>query len=248
MASFQLTLILSLVSVSLHAGWLDRKAEGWAWYEEKEKNEEEAKVVSKNLSSSETIAEGRKRLEELLAEALINPSEENIVNYMLEQRKWMDTSSDFASQWAKILLNHPELDPTATTYATSQYGRIVQKSMEEQAKESLIREIAKEYGLFFFYQGKEKPSIAFAKVVEAFANKYQWKVLGVAVDGVFINEIKNSRADSQIAEKMGITIFPALIAVNPRTQEMIPLAFGLQSVDKIEQNTFMQFKDKENSK
>ena len=171
----------------LTAGWLDRKAEGWAWYEEENKEIEEEEVVIRietEQTALEKLEAGRKQLELLLAEAIIDPSEDNLISYMQAQRVWVHKSVHFANHWGKVLLNNPFLDSSATTHATTQYGRQLQKSIEKEQKEDLIRSIASQYGLFFLYEGNSKTSKAFAMVVKAFTEKYKWTVIGIPVDGV----------------------------------------------------------------
>lgn len=228
----------------LSAGWLDRKAEGWAWYENPTVPiAQESPIVEETPpSASETLDLARKELEEKLARAILDPTEQNAQLYMEAQKTWMQRSAAFSKAWSHVLLASPELDPSATTFATSQYGRQLQKTIEQEQNESLIKEIASSYGLFFFYQGGSKKSQAFAKVVRDFSDRYHWSILGISVDGVMIDEIVHSKLDTGVAEKMGVTVLPALIAVDPKTQQAIPLAFGLQALDRIESNTIAQFK------
>lgn len=239
-------LVLFLVwNLQLSAGWLDRKAEGWAWYEEEEQPQQAEEIAIEEepkASALEQIDIAKKRLESLFAEALINPSQENLVNYMEAQKEWIGKAADFSNRWGKALLSRPDLDPTATTFATTHYGRQLQKAIEQEEKTKLIQAVAQEYGLFFFYEGQNKTSQAFAQVVKAFADKYHWTVIGISTDGTPLPEIP-SEAESSLAEKFGINIFPALLAFEAQTQKAVPLAFGLKSLDQIENNIFMQLKN-----
>lgn len=228
-----------LLCTSLQAGWLDRKAEGWAWHETQVKEEQEP--IPESLTSSQSLSRSRQELEELLADAILDPSEENVLRYMAAHQYWLGRSAAFAQTWSRALLLHPTMDPTATNFATSQYGRQLQRTWEQEEQAQAIQAMGAEYGLFFFYEGASKTSRAFAKVVKVFAKTYQWSVLGVSTDGIFLEEIALNRANNQIAEKMGINVLPALVAIDPKTQKMIPLAFGLQSLDRIEANTAAQW-------
>lgn len=239
-----ISLLIAGSHLTLNAGWLERKAEGWAWYEndkERQRETESPKAPENVESATEILAKEKKQLEELLAEAMINPTNENAMKYMLAQRKWLEQAGKFSQSWGQVLLQNPEMDPTATTFATSQYGRQLQKAIAQDETENFIKAIAKEYGLFFFYEGNSKISNAFAMVVRAFVSKYNWKAMGIATDGIQLEEIENSRLDNGVAEKMNINVFPALIAVNPKTQEVFPIAFGLQSLSQMENNIMVQF-------
>ena len=225
----------------LEGGWLERKAEGWAWYEEEERElacplEEESTMTA--ISQLENI---KKQLEALLAEAILNPTHENVAAYMEAQKQWLNQSAAFSGEWQKILLARPELDPTATTFATTYYGRLLQKSLEQEGKTKSIHKISKEFGLVFFYEGDKKESQAFSKVVKALSQKYQWTVVAISMDGVSLVEFP-SEHNTELAAKFGIEIYPALLAFEPNSQKMIPIAFGLKSLDQVEHNVYMQLK------
>lgn len=232
-------LVQLLLCTSLHAGWLDRKAEGWAWHEIQPQEQQEPSQES--LTSSQRLSKSRQELEQLLADAILEPSEENVLRYMAAHQYWLGRSAAFAQTWNRALLLNPTMDPTATNFATSQYGRQLQRTWEQEEQAQAIKEMGAEYGLFFFYEGASKTSRAFSKVVKVFAETYQWSILGVSIDGILLEEIALNRVNNQITEKMGITVLPALVAIDPKTQKMIPLAFGLQSLDRIEANTAAQW-------
>ena len=183
----------------------------------------------------------RLELEELLADAILDPTEENVLRYMTAHQYWLSRSAAFAQTWNRALLMNPTMDPTATNFATSHYGRQLQRTWEQEEKEQAIKDMSTEYGLFFFYEGASKPARAFAKVIKAFADRYQWSVLGISTDGIFVEEIALNRVNNRVVETMGISVLPALVAIDPKTQKMIPLAFGLQSLDRIEANAAAQW-------
>ncbi len=232
--------LLFLISLqfSLQAAWIDRKAEGWAWYQDpQEKTSREYQKPA--LSSSQELAIVRKELEEKLAKAVLEPTSENILAYMQEQQKWLGQSSEFSKLWTQILLQHPSLDNT-TRVPVSQYGLQVYKKMLQEQKEELVSNLSKENGLFFFYEGDNLASQAFAEVVKNFSNKYTWKVIGISVDGKIL-EAFDTKLDNGISKKFGITVFPSLILVNPKEDIVAPISFGLASLDQIEENLFVQF-------
>ncbi len=242
MIMLRFLLIQLLLNVPLHAGWLDRKAEGWAWYEEKAKKQKEEPENDEIDSAVLELEAVKKQLEELKAEALLYPTEQNMVAYMEAQKEWLHKSAVFSNQWERILLARPDLDPTATTFATTYYGRLLQKTAGHEERTQFIQSISKEYGLFFFYEGSKKPSQAFSKVVKILSEKYHWPVVSISVDGIplegFISE-----HNGDLAEKFGIAVYPALLAFEPGTRKIIPLSFGLKSLEQVEQNIYRQLKN-----
>lgn len=242
-SAFRILPILSCGCLSLHAGWLERKAEGWAWYEDPKLplDNTEKKVIEKTLSAAERVAETKKQLEEMLALAILEPNEDNVQRYMEEQHKWLEQSGQFSNIWAKVILRNPQLDPTATYYPVSQYGVQVQKMINREKKQTLITTLSKTHGLFFFYEGRSRLSQAQAQIVQLFAKQYAWEVIAITQDGVLIEGFANNKQDNGIAETMHVATFPALFVIEPLAQKAIPLGYGLATIDQIEQNLWLQF-------
>jgi conjugal transfer pilus assembly protein TraF len=265
----KVTRIIALFSLAIftHAqvagGWLERKAEGWAWYEDMQKPEKKIRQENKPkleetkpeelflqvlpvspapLSAAERATKIRKDLEEKLAQAVLEPTEENVENYIREQQKWIDQSAHFSSTWAKVLLKQPELDAT-TEFPVSQYGIQLYKQLEQEKQAALMQKLNSHYGLFFFYEGKSKSSQAFSFVVQEFAKKYGWEVVAISKDGFLLEGFSDNHLDNGTIQTLGITVFPSLFLVNPQTADIRPISFGLVSLDRIERNIELQFSD-----
>jgi len=235
-----------LPASTLYAGWLDGKAEGWAWYEDKQQEEtapEESTSQVKQPTASETLFEIKKDLEEKLALAVLNPTEENISEYMEHQKKWIDQSAKFGMVWSHILMNNPSLDRTVA-HPVSQYGIQIKKKLEAEETKELISSLAAKNGLIFFYEGKDKFSQAFAKVVDNFCRIYKWEVFPISVDGAILDLFPESEKDNGISTKMSASIYPALYVVEPESRKATPIAFGFVTIDQIEKNIRTQFKEK----
>jgi conjugal transfer pilus assembly protein TraF len=239
----------SLLMKNLNAGWLDRKAEGWFWYEDRTPNQEieESEILQPPLSiptaippltATDEMAGIRKELEEKLNFAILEPTEANVFAYMQMQQKWVNRSGQFSQTWLKNLLTHPELDARLMTPMT-QYGVQVQKQLLREQQEEKILSLTKSYGLFFFYEGNNKISQAFSYVVKEFSDKYSWQVFAISCDGMFIPGFEN-QVDHGVVQRLGVENFPSLYLVEPKQQVVIPIAFGLSSIDQIEENIELQ--------
>ena len=237
---FSLLLIL-LGHATLYAGWHDRKAEGWAWYEDLQKPVKEE--APKPQTTAQQMQQARENIEEKLAKAVLEPTPENIKSYMEEQQKLLERSALFAKVWAQVLLNHPHLDYTATHLPVSQYGLQFYKNELQEKKETLIGILAKDFGLFYFYEGKNEISSVFGPIVRDFAQKYDYKTIAISIDDTEIEGFEGSKKDNGITQALGIHVTPALYLINPKTNVAIPIAFGLVAVDKIEDNIVLQFKE-----
>ena len=96
----------------------------------------------------------------------------------------------------------------------------------------------------FFYEGANKVSQAFSYVVKEFSEKYEWQVFAISHDGVLIPGFE-TQVNQGIVERLGVENFPSLYLVEPKQQIIIPIAFGLSSIDQIEENIKLQLKQQE---
>lgn len=238
---FNIVLIASL-SYSKDAFYKGR-ARGWHWYETKPKEEEKENIenekIDKNpedtskLSPTEIINNIKKDTEAKLHKAIITPTEENIIAYIKAQEKIGDSSEKFAKVWQKVIYKNPILDRTLK-YPISNNALHLARKDDLELKREKIRELSKEYGLMFFFRGDCKYCQGFATIVQNFSKLYNWDLMPIQIGTVTLPEFKNATHDNGVSEKLGITTVPALIAVHPKTGNMIPLAFGYVSEDEIE--------------
>jgi conjugal transfer pilus assembly protein TraF len=231
----------------LQADWIDRKAEGWFWYEDrknvKKSEKEEIEICYQNIdfqTAKEEVEAARKELEERLAEAILRPTEENLFAYMQLQQKWINQSAAFSKEWTKALLNNPRLDSRVNDFPITQYGVQVQKHIIQEKRESFIRSLTENYALLFFYEGQNKVSQAFSFVVKEFSKKYEWQLAAISCDQSLIPGFENNQLNNGIIQKLGIEVFPSLYLLDPKEQIVIPIAFGLSSFDQIEANIELQ--------
>lgn len=235
------------------ASFFERHAEGWHWYEERLKDNkiEERKKSSFKESSlkgspsgrsspssspppTEKIEAQRKELETKLHTAILEPSHENIVTYILAQKALMDQSQRFSEAWKQVVLRTPSLDETLVNPVDQNARHIYyQKRHQEIAKR--IKALAQEYGLFFFFKGDCAYCHHFAPVVKDFAKKHGWSVLAVSLDRGTLPEFPGARKDNGMATRLQVSHVPALIAFHSSSGQMIPLAYGLVSESEIEE-------------
>lgn len=186
------------------------------------------------MSPTQQIEEQRKSLEKKLHVAIVEPTTENITAYITAQKALMDQSQHFAEMWKQVVMTTPSLDETLQ-YPVDQNARHVYYAEHHVKLEKRIKHLASEYGLFFFFRKNCAYCHHFAPIVKRFAQKYGWSVLPISLDGGTLPEFPNAKHNNGIAERLQITHVPALIALHPKTGQLIPLAYGLISESEIEQ-------------
>lgn len=215
-----------------------RKAEGWHWYERLESTRKkvepqpESAESPKPKTAMERIKKFRADLDETRAQAILEPTIENVAHYMRAQKITFDKSMVFANTWQKVLLYHPDLDPS-NTYPVSNAARKIYLRQEYQEKQQVVRDLAKQYGLFFFFKSTCPYCHSFASQLKDFAKTYGWKVIPISLDGKAIAEYPKPRFDNGIAQKLNIQFVPAVVAVSPEQEKTLPVAFGMVSTEEL---------------
>ncbi|HQS93764.1 MAG TPA: type-F conjugative transfer system pilin assembly protein TraF [Alphaproteobacteria bacterium] len=222
----------------VYAGYEDHHAEGWHWYEEVKYQEEikEKPITQDQKSPSNPIKklqEFKKKVEDLKAIAVMQPTFANVQAYMEIQKILLERSSKFAQKWLEVVYLRPELDYTLK-HPISQVGRHVVAEDQKKQMEDNIRALSQTHGLFFFFSSKCGYCKAFAPIVKSFSKKYGWQVLAISMDGTTLPEFPKAQNDNGSASSLGIKTLPTLLAVEPKSGQVIPLSYGLSTHDQIE--------------
>lgn len=237
--SLLLFMIVFMKPLLAEDSFYKRRAEGWHWYqdrknEEQHKEEQKAEHQSiKSLTPTQLLKLYRRELERRLHLAIFFPTLENVKAYQELQKDLMERGQLFADKWMQSISFNPHLDFTST-YPINQIGRHTYIDEENKLKHIKLKALSKSYGFFFFFKGDCPYCHTFAPIVKRFALRYGWTVKAVSLDGGKLKEYPKPLLDNGIAEKLSITQVPALIAVNPKTQTLLPISYGISSEDEME--------------
>jgi conjugal transfer pilus assembly protein TraF len=204
--------------------------------EKKEKND----LTLHPQTPTEKIEKQRKDLERKLHAAIIEPTRENLMAYIIAQRALMDQSQRFSEEWKKVVMATPVLDETLS-HPVDQSARHVYYNERSKELSKRIKALAHEYGLFFFFRKNCPYCHHFAPIVKRFSQKYGWSVLAISMDGGILTEFPEARRDNGISARLQVSHVPALIAFHPKTKQLIPLAYGMVSESEIEERVLLWF-------
>ena len=238
-------LIVSIVLGIASSGYCNESfykshARGWHWYERKISDEEDNKTntnenkVVTTYNPTQEVENIRKEAESKLHNAMIRPTEKNVIEYIKAQEKIADRSEEFSKVWQKAIYKNPELDRTLK-HPVSYNALHISKEETSKDKRQKISELSKEYGLMYFFRGDCKYCQGFSSVVKRFASKYEWDLMPVQIGDVPIEGFENAKKDNGVSARLGIKNVPALIAAHPKSGDMIPLAFGYIGDSEIEE-------------
>ena len=153
-------------------------------------------------------------------------------NYFILQNYIMNKSSDFTRAWKRTMLMYPDLDYTVM-HPTENNAQHVLYSQEKSEEQQAINSLRKEYGLIFFYRGKNELDQELAPSVSGFAKANKIALIPVAVDGKKLPQFPDSKVGRVEADNLHVKYFPALILVNPKTGQAKPINYGFIARDEL---------------
>lgn len=208
--------------------------QGWHWYEEGElESGEDWEVLYPSLEKAKSDLDMiKKELEDKKAMALMYPTENNIKSYIQVQNAANDRAETFSRVWQRVIIKNPELD-TTIEHPTNQLAKRVYYEQKDARKKTNIESFTQKYGLFFFFKSSCGYCHKFAPIVRMLEAEYGITVIPVSLDAVGLPEYPNPRSNNGIAQKLNIDIVPAVIAVNPKTGQAIPVSYGLVAMDEL---------------
>jgi conjugal transfer pilus assembly protein TraF len=225
--------------------WRDRER-GWFWYDDPlpERNEG-PKPKSKAVPTISTPTAPRKaselvefealqkRVEDLRNIAIINPSEQNIRNYLDIQNFVIEKASTFADVAQRVIWATPELDPTVTGRPVNAKALEVFDREQAGARTNTVAQLSQTHALFFFFRSDCPYCHQFAPLLRDFEAKFGLKIVPISVDGGGLPEFRNPRVDNGIARTLDVRQVPALFLAEPGDGKITPIGYGVLSESEL---------------
>ena len=229
------------------ASWWDEDVwrnpdRGFNWYppdkppKRAKKDAEKPSEKPKKIQEMTKIEDITVELRKLREVAILQPSEQNVLEYMRAQEWVMAQSAMFADQARRVVWKNPEIDgnvkhPQATYAATTKRERTA-----EQGKVNLL-ELSKTHGLVFFFRSDCPFCHDMAPVLRRLSDQFGIQVVAVSMDGGPIKQFPNARPDNGISRFVsngeGVRTVPSLFLVSNLDKSVTPLGAGALAGDEI---------------
>jgi conjugal transfer pilus assembly protein TraF len=222
--------------------YINTHERGWYWHNEPLEVLKKAKKPTKPpqakpLDPSKVWKQIGVMVERARAQAILNPTSENIAVARRLQRLLVAQSTLFSEKWMLDLLLHPEEDESLTN-PNNGAARDIYNHQNDLLKEKAIEAIAKTSGLVYFYEAEEPYSESMAVVLQNFAARYHMQILPIAMHNKASVHFPASRIDNGEAREMGVRHVPAVFAIHPLSKKAMPVAYGLISQSELKENIF----------
>ena len=212
----------------------EERAVGWHWYQDPEEGQPvspDSTVTHDPIATMEAL---HHKVQQTLDQAILNPTEDNIRQYIALQNQLGERAQHFADVWKSVLLNYPELD-FSLRHPTNNLAKQIDLDSVRQQENAAIQQFAQHNGLFFFYRSSCPYCQRFAPILKKFSSRYGLSVIPITTDGISLPEYPHSHSDQGQAARLKVTIEPALFTADPQTHRIIPVSYGLLSEDELRQ-------------
>lgn len=237
--------------------WNQRHAEGWFWRdldpekpEVEDEPEKKAEMINPNTlypSMTDPLVDPLAALEKVQkaveiskARAVLQPTTENIMNYLRVQDELFKKSTLLADNWQRTVWRNPSLDYNQvrpySPVALTAYNKAFKKDRREA-----LRNIAKEYGLYFVIAESCPYCHAMAPYLKRFADNYGFTVITVTIDGGTVPEFPNAKYSPEFAEQLNVKITPAIIIAKPDENIIQPISYGFIDLKELESRIYRLF-------
>ena len=192
------------------------------------------------VSAADRIAAIGRKLDELKARAILEPSEANVIAYVRFQREQLDRASTFSDTWQRALWQNPDLDYTLQR-PVSTVGKRLWLDNRKADRDEVLTNLGQRYGLFYFYAQSCGACEVFAPILRSVTDSHRMTVMAVSMDGGPNREFPNYVVDSGQRARMGVpgNETPALVLFDTQTKRTIPVGYGVLSADEIMDRIFM---------
>lgn len=177
-------------------------------------------------------AEVKRRLEV----AVMDPTQDNVRDYLEANTFLMRKSALFADQWRRVVWANPEFDYNTVNPAAN-FAQVELKTARRYEEERTLRELARDYGLIVFVRSDCPFCRLQAPVLRGLSARVGLEVLPVSLDGVPTAEYPDARPDGGMSRVLtggaGVRAVPSLYLVSRRDRSTVFLGAGVMSADEI---------------
>jgi conjugal transfer pilus assembly protein TraF len=180
----------------------------------------------------------RKSLEGKRALALMHPSPENLKVYITAQEALMDRASVFSDVWRRVIWANPEINYQLRNPVNNAAIQ-VRDSERTQKERSSLKEIAKEWGIFFVFRTDCPYCHRMAPALKLLSDTYGITIFPVSLDGGALPDFPKPAMDNGMAKVLDVKQVPYVALGNIKDRRLIPLGSGVLSVQDMVERIYI---------
>ena len=165
---------------------------------------------------------------------------ENVSNYLYLDRLVKEKSEQFARVGKQAIESDPMLDENVRRPISPAAAKI-KDDMAHQAKEEILKKIAKIAGLVFYYRGNCKLCHLQVQSVLLMKELYGFEVIPFSTDAVLTPSLPDSRIERSPHQRLNILAYPALFLMQPPDKIVLLRQGGISFADLINRTIDVAF-------
>ena len=217
---------------------------GWHFYCDRREDSREAQpgpppVAETAKPATERIQEMRRGLEEARAEAILNPTRENVTAYLRLQQETLQRAAAFSDAFRRTVWATPELDYTLRR-PVGALAKQVWSDQRRVDRDRVLARLGERYGLIYLGHAGCAGCKVFGPLLRAFAQRHNLDVLAVSLTGEALEGWPEAVADNGRAARLGLgnAPVPALVLFDTNTKRVLPVGFGVMAEDQMADRIF----------
>lgn len=220
-------------SLALATNICEKKRLGWHFYCNKKIQDDE--FEGDPFQARADLSALQESLEHMKATAVMYPTKDNIRRYLALQKAVFERADHFSKVWQQVVWQNPELDYSVKR-PNSVVGNELVNEIETENKRKILLNLGNRYGFFFFYRSDCIYCRKFSPILKTFSRLNNIEILPVSLDGNFLQEWPGSVMDNGRSISMGLQgkSVPALILFDSKKQKIMPVGYGLLTIDELE--------------
>ena len=179
-------------------------------------------------------------LRELKAQAILDPTPENVTAYIRFQREQLDRASLFSDVWQRALWQDPALDYTLERPVGALAKRQWQDARAAE-RDVVMARLSERYGLFYFFAQTCGACEVMSPIVKSVAERWRITVRAISTDGGPSRHFPNYTVENGQRPRMGLEpgITPAVVLWDSETRRPIPIGYGVLSADELQDRIYL---------
>ena len=218
---------------------------GWHFYCDRVEDPPEAETAppppaaEPSKPATERILEMRRALEAARAEAILNPTTENVTAYLRLQQETLQRAAVFSDAFRRTVWATPELDYTLRR-PVGALAKQVWSDERREARDAALARLGERYGLIYLGHAGCAGCKVFGPLLRAFASRHGLDVLAVSLSGEALEGWPEAVADNGRAARLGLgnAPVPALVLFDTATRRIVPVGFGVMAEDQMAERIY----------
>ncbi|MGZ8257241.1 MAG: conjugal transfer protein TraF [Gallionella sp.] len=223
-------------SIDYPTAWACSGEGKFNWYceeelkrEEKPKKADDTAKKSKEDLAVEELDKIKKDLDAKRALSVVHPTPENIRAYMTAQKVEIDRASYYADVWRRVLWQNASLNYELKNPMNNSAIKVAKREREAKQNDTMT-ELAKDWGIFFFFRGDCPYCKHMIPTLQWVTRQYDMTIMPISMDGATIEGLPPAVKDNGLSATLGVEAVPMYVLGNVKTHKMVILGSGVLSL------------------